>query len=438
MFVGPRSVWNYLISSFWFIPFLFILIAFVGSYAMIFVDTTVDIDPPGFLKYLFPSSVESARSVLSTISGAMIGVAGTVFSITLVVLTLASSQFGSRLLRNFMTDRTNQVVLGSYVSTFVYCLLVLNSVDDGEGIVFVPALSALVAMIAAVANILLLVLFIHHISMGIQADKVISDISRTLMVNLKDIFPEDIGEEGARSADVDIEELKKEYGNKHVIRSPKDGYLQYVRYDVIRSIAIEHDLLIIIKFRAGNYIVKGSESLEMHSRGEIPAKCLKRLESSLKLGSIRTAQQDAEYSIHQMVEIAARALSPSVNDPYTAIACIDNLTSIICQLTSVKFSSPYHYDEEGKLRVVADVLTFEGMINASFNKIRQYAGGGPSVLIRLMESLVTIHHFVRTDKQKQAVETHMRMVYRNAERSFIEDNDLTDLKDRIKAIVGDA
>jgi uncharacterized membrane protein len=294
-----------------------------------------------------------------------------------------------------------------------------------------------VAIVAAVANILLLVMFIHHISMGIQADKVISDISTALMMELKTIFPEEIDEDGGQCPTVNLEELKKEYENKKVIRSPRDGYLQYVEYGAILSTAIDNDLLIIIKYKPGKHIVEGSEFIEIYSHGELPANCLKKLESAFKLGNVRTPRQDAEFSIHQMVEMAARALSPGVNDPYTAIACIDNLTSTMCQLTSAKFPPANHCDEEGVVRVVAEVLTFDGMLNASFNKIRQYSAGSPSVLIRLMESLVTIHHFVRTDQQKMAVEKHMRMVYRMAEKSFIEDNDLTDLKDRIKAIVGD-
>ena len=438
MFMRVRSVWDYLISSFWFIPVLFILVAFLGAFAMIYVDTSIDVYPPGFVQYLLPSSVDSARTVLSTISGAMIGVAGTVFSITLVVLTLASSQFGPRLLRNFMHDRTNQVVLGSYVSTFVYCLLVLNSVENGDGTPFVPELSTLVAIVAAVANILLLVLFIHHISMGIQADKVVSDISTALKVELDRIFPESDDEESIQDADIDIAALKGEYQEKLVIRSSKDGYLQYVEYESILSVAIENDSLIIVKFRAGDHIVEGTEFMEVYSHGEFPGKSVKKLETTFKLGRIRTPQQDAEFSIRQMVEIAARALSPSMNDPYTAITCVDNLTSTMCQLTSAKFPSAARRDEQGVVRVVADVLTFDGMLNASFNKIRQYAGGSPAVLIRLMESLVTIHHFVRTDQQKQAVQKHMRMVHRMAEKSFIEDNDLTDLRDRIKAIVDKA
>ncbi len=432
-----RSIWNNLTTSFWFIPILSIMLAFVGAYVSIYIDSSVDIDPPGFFQHILSSNIDSARSVLSTISGAMIGVAGTVFSITLVALTLASSQFGSRLLRNFMHDRTNQVVLGSYIATFVYCLIILNAIDEGVGVDFVPEISVLISIVAAVANIVLLVIFIHHISMGIQADKVISDISTTLNLNLDTIFPDEVLGDEVLEDVIDPDELRKSYDQRYAVRAPRGGYLQYLNYDSALSAAKEGDLLVIVNFRPGDHVVFESSVMEVCYNGELNDKSVKRLETAFLVGNVRTPYQDAEFSIHQMVEIAARALSPGVNDPYTAIACVDNLTSTMCHLTKVKFPLRYRFDEDMKVRVVADVLTFEGMLNASFNQIRQFAGGSPAVLIRLMESLVTIHRFVRTDQQKQAVQKHMRMVYRMAEHSFVEESDLVDLKERIKAIVRD-
>jgi len=437
MFMRLRSVWNDLTSSFWFIPILFILVAFAGANLSIFIDASIDIDPPGFFQHILPNDVDSARSVLSTISGAMIGVAGTVFSITLVALTLASSQFGSRLLRNFMHDRTNQVVLGSYIATFVYCLLVLNAVNEGTGAVFVPEISILISILVAVANIILLIIFIHHISVGIQADKVISDISTTLNTNLDTIFPDEVQGDEVLEDVLDREELRKGYDQRYAVRAPRSGYLQYLNYDTTLSAAKDGDLLIIVNFRPGDHLVFDSSVMEVCYNGDLPEKSIKRLETAFLVGKVRTPYQDAEFSIHQMVEIAVRALSPGVNDPYTAITCVDNLTSTMCHLTRVKFPLMYRSDEDMKVRVVADVLTFEGMLNASFNQIRQFAGASPAVLIRLMESLVTIHKFTRTDQQKQAVQKHMKMVFRMAEHSFVEESDLIDLKERIKAIVRD-
>ena len=137
-----------------------------------------------------------------------------------------------------------------------------------------------------------------------------------------------------------------------------------------------------------------------------------------------------------MVEIAGRALSPGINDPYTAIACIDNLTATMCYLTKVKFPSQYRYDEKQNLRVVASTLTFEGMLNVAFNQIRQFASGSPSVVIRLMEALITIDTFAKNQEQKNAIQKHVEMVLRVAEKSFEEKNDLMDMRERSNVILG--
>lgn len=167
-------------SSFWFIPSLIVLIAVVVAVGMIYIDNHTEMKNSGALSLIFTGSPDSARSVLSTISGAMIGVAGTVFSITLVALTLASSQFGPRLLSNFMHVKINQVVLGTYVATYVYTLVILNTVRSNDTASFVPRYSILIAIFAAVGNIGLLIVFIHHVAVSIQADNVVADISKNL------------------------------------------------------------------------------------------------------------------------------------------------------------------------------------------------------------------------------------------------------------------
>ncbi len=142
-----QYLWEELNTSFWFVPILMLLISIGSAIGFIYFDSQIRFSPEGILKYLLPASVDSARSILSIIAGAMIGVAGTVFSITLVVLTLASSQLGSRLVRNFMYDKLNQVVLGTYVSSFVYCLIILSSLKENESFHFVPAISVLAALV---------------------------------------------------------------------------------------------------------------------------------------------------------------------------------------------------------------------------------------------------------------------------------------------------
>ncbi|MDC6350984.1 DUF2254 domain-containing protein [Zeaxanthinibacter sp. PT1] len=424
-----QFLWGKLVSTFWFIPILIVILAIGMAIGLLYLDNLLNYQPGEWVQLVFSGSADSARSVLSTISGAMIGVAGTVFSITLVALTLASSQFGPRLLNNFMHDRLNQVVLGAYIATYVYCLLVLNSVSQNDTLDFIPTISVFAAILATVANIILLIVFIHHIAMSIQADQVIADISSSLSRNMKTLFPDKLGDDNEKSSP-DLEALKYKYQHKTAILAKKGGYLQYVDEDLVSETASELDVLLFLKVRPGAFIVENQNIGEAYAVATRKPEELVKIHDAFIYGQSRTTQQDAEFSIHQMVEIAARALSPGINDPFTAIACIDNLCSTLCYLTRVQFPSPYRYDKDNALRVVADSLTFEGMLNAAFNQLRQFAGGSPSVMIRLMEALQTIHNFAQDQDQRKAVKHHARMVIRAAEKHFDEKNDLQDLMER--------
>ena len=166
------------------------------------------------------------------------------------------------------------------------------------------------------------------------------------------------------------------------------------------------------------------------------SKALENIQDDFNIGKVRTPLQDAEFLIHQVVEIAARALSPGVNDPYTAIACIDNLTSVMCYLTRIKFPSPYRYDKKDNLRVIVSSHTFSGMLNASFNQLRQYAERNPSVMIRLMEAAMTISAFARNQSQQELIAQHAEMIMNAAENTFSENRDLKDMKERFTALKG--
>ncbi len=429
-----QYLWEELNASFWFVPMLMLLITIGSAIGFIYLDSQIKYSTDGILKYLLPASVDSARSILGIIAGAMIGVAGTVFSITLVVLTLASSQLGSRLVRNFMYDKLNQVVLGTYVSSFVYCLIILSSLKENESFHFVPAISVLAALASAIAGIILLVIFIHHVSMSIQSDKVISDISEAMSKSIRKLFPDEIGHEEEEKTAPDTDTLKQKYAFKQEVRSKRSGYLQSVDGDGLLGIAQENDCIIILHHRPGDYLVQNMVLCEVLCNEECNEKVHEKIQDDFIIGKVRTPMQDAEFSIHQMVEVASRALSPGVNDPYTAMACIDNLTSIMCYLTGVEFPSPYRYDSDRKLRVIADNHTFTGMLNAAFNQIRQYAEGSPSVMIRLLEAMISINSFARTSNQKKQIAQHAEMLMKAAERTFKENRDLEDMKDRFKLL----
>jgi uncharacterized membrane protein len=433
--IKPQYVLEKLKASFWFIPILMLIITMGSAIGLLYLDSQVQFSNDGALRYLLTSSVDSAKSILTIIAGAMIGVAGTVFSITLVVLTLASSHLGSRLVRNFMYDKLNQVVLGTYVSSFVYCLIILSSLRDNDSFQFVPAISVFVAVVSAIAGIILLIVFIHHVSMSIQSDKVISDISAAMSKSIRKLFPEEIGHEEEKPAPA-IDSLRQKYAFKLEVRSKNSGYLQSIDGQGLMSIAQEIDCIIILHHRPGDFLIQEMVLCEMLCNEECDKKVHEKIQGDFIIGKVRTPLQDAEYSIHQMVEVAARALSPGVNDPYTAIACIDNLTSVMCYLAGVEFPSPYRYDKQDKLRVIAGNSTFSGMLDAAFNQIRQYGEASPSVMIRLMEAMTTLSTFSRNKNQQKLIIQHAKMIMKASEKSFSEKRDLEDIKKRYNKLNG--
>ena len=429
--------WSELKATFWFIPVTIIISSVLLSIGLVYLDGQIRFSQNSLSRFFFVKSSDSARTILSTISGAMIGVAGTVFSVTLVALTLASSQFGPRLIRNFMYVRLNQVVLGSYISTYLYCLLILNAIRDGDDYTFIPSVSILVAILAAVANIILLIIFIHHIAISIQADKVIANISDFISKQLKTLFPEKSEPESTpeRVKGFDSSHALSAYPKHTSVKAPKSGYLQYVDYDALISVVTPKNALLELFYRPGSYLVEGIEIGVLHSLEDCEDNELKKIFNQFVVGKTKTAQQDLEYSILQMVEIAVRALSPGVNDPYTAISCIDNLTTTMSYLAQAKFPSKYRFDEEQNLRIIADTADFEGVLDAAFNQIRQFSGGNAAVIIRLMEALITIHGFINEEKHQEAVLKHAKMVMAIGEQTIDEKNDMEDLTNRSKQII---
>lgn len=424
-----KYIWQKLNSTFWFIPILLVLSSVVVAFLFIYIDYELKVEPDGILKYIYAGSADSARSILSTIAGAMIGVAGTVFSITLVALTLASSQFGSRLLRNFMYDTVNQTVLGTFVATFVYCLLVLNSVRGGEEFQFIPVISVFLAIAFGVLNIILLIIFIHHIATSIQSDKIISDISTALFDDLEELMQDGLQSNAIRH-NPDMTFIRSNYKYEYDVSSTDNGYILYIDYPELLELATEKETVVFINKRAGQYIIQGSPLFSLLSNEEKQDEFENRLNKHISIGDIRTPIQDAEFAIHQLVEVAVRALSPGINDPYTAITCIDNLSAIMSRLTQTPFPHKHRYDDKGNLRLVVDILTYEGMLDAAYNQIRQNAATSPSVLIRMMEAMSNIYKFALDDTQREAIKKHAEMINRSAKKNFDDQFDLADMEIR--------
>jgi uncharacterized membrane protein len=423
------KLWDSLNSSYWFLPTLMAALAIALAFGMLTLDRAARSSPFAQLGWIYTGGPDGARTMLSAIAGSMITVAGTVFSITIVALQLASSQFGPRLLRNFMQDTGNQVVLGTFIATFIYCLLVLRTIRSGDT-EFVPQLSVTLGILLAIVSIGVLIYFIHHASTLIQASNVIKQASDDLSDAVDRLFPHEIGH-GLPESRHQVGEIPIGFDTEAVpVKSTGSGYLQAVDEQRLMKIAKSKDLLLRLVHRPGQFIVHGSELTMVWPGERVNQQLSHQINQAFVLGRERTEQQDIEFSINQLVEIAIRAISPSINDPFTAIRCIDQLSVGLSRLAEREFPSPYRYDDNNNLRVIADPVSFTKLTDAAFNKIRQYGTSDVSVILRLLEAITVIAKHARRQKDRAALLRHAQMIERGSLEAVSEELDRKEIKAR--------
>ena len=356
------------------------------------------------LTWVYAGGPEGARAVLSTIAGSMITVAGVTFSITIVALTLASQQFGPRLLRNFLRDLGNQVVLGTFVSTFLYCLLVLRTVRGSDDAEFVPHVAVTVGVALAMVSLGVLIFFIHHVATSIQASRIIANVADDLEAGIDRIFPDTAGEEGARAKAPDASAIRQDAGGgARLVTATTAGYVQAIDADRLVSVARKHDLVVRVMARPGSFVRTGGVLLTV-TRTSAPAQPHeKSLRDTFIIGNDRTGTQDVTFFVDQLVGLAVRALSPGINDPGTARLCIDRLEHALCHLAGRHIPSGERYDDEGRLRVVACPVTFPELVERSFDEIARYGRSSVSVTCRLLAALRNVGSCVRREADRHAL-----------------------------------
>lgn len=334
---------------------------------------------------LVAASPEGARSLLATIAGSAITVAGLIFSITMVVLTMASAQFGPRLLRNFMMHNATQLVLGTFLATFVYCLVVLAAVRGGPDGAFVPQTAVAAGLVLGVSGFALLIYFFHHVSVFVQAPGIIESVASSLEATLRAEFPERPEGRAARDAETADDGAVPPEDGASPVDARASGYVEAIDLDGLARLAAERGLVIRLRTRAGAFAVAGRPLADVHPRRAADDAVRDAVAAAIFTGPQRTGAQDPEFAVRQLVEVALRALSPSINDPFTAIHCIDRLGAALVLLGGRELPSRYVRDEAGAVRVITEPLTFGHVVNAALGQIRPLAAGTPAVALRLLE-----------------------------------------------------
>lgn len=423
-------------TSLWLVPALLVGVAAVLFLVTYELDLAVYHGKLSLPWWIRKGSADAGRQVLSAIAASVITVVGVVFSITVLALTLASQQFGPRMMRNFVRDRGNQVTLGVWVATFVYSVLALGSITSfPHGPDFVPYISITVSEILLVVDVLVLIYFIHHVAKSIQLPEVIAGVARDLISAVDAEFPDGTDHTGVTGAEdagtarsvTDLLLLLEEEGV--TVPATRSGYLQFVGYGQLVAIAERTDSVIRLAHRPGHFVVEGRALATVWPPASA-VQVARALAQTHVTGPHRTLMQDPVFAIDQLVEICIRALSPAVNDTFTALTCIDWLSAGLCRISTRTLAEGVYRDRTGAVRLIEFDPSYARMVNRAFDKIRQCAGHMPAVVIRLVDSLAHIMEYTTNPEQRVVLVRQADMILRAAEESITEEDDLIDIRSR--------
>lgn len=427
MLTHLQNILHKLRASLWLIPSLMCLsalgLALTADWLDAFYHESANVYWPSWL--IYQGDLDGARALLSTVAGSMITVAGVTFSITMVALSLASSQFGPRLLMNFMRDTANQFVLGTFVSTFLYCLLALGNDAGPAG--RPPAASASIGLVLAVISVFVLIYFIHHVSSTIRAEHVVQSVAKDAIAAIARLTAPEKNDEKTKPS---CFEPWPNVDSKKLV-SRNSGYIQAIDEQGLVASLAKLDAVMILKLRPGKFIAAGECLAEVYFQNDHECD-IERFQRYFIVGHCRTDEQDPEYGISQLVEVAVRALSPGINDPHTAIACIDWLGSGIRQVANKALKGAYAFDGQAELRLVRDITDFSGLLDTAFDQIRQNSVGVPSVAIHLLDTLAKVFEAINNEERKEAILRQARLILQGAKNEQWLENDMEDLRQRYK------
>lgn len=413
------KLWNDLQSSYYFIPGLMAIGAIFLAMLTSHIDETWDYELANKLGWFYSNKADGARAILTTIAGSMMTVASVTFSITMVAVTSAAGQYGPRLIGNFMRDRANQITLGTFTSTFIYSLLILRvaRTGDANGVEnavaeFVPNLSLLVAMGLTMASVGVMIFFIHHIPETLNVGNITGQVGRQLRKDIKDMFPEDIGE---AEKDADVDKSKYTDQSSVTIKSVAEGYIQAVNETALMDWATENDAVIRLQYRPGDFAISGDPLMHVwKANAPLEDEAIDKLLAGYAMGQDRTAHQNILFLADELVEILARALSPGINDPFTAINCINWFQSALKTMMEVTPPSPYRRDDNGDVRIISYPVSFKRFASVICDQSRAYIASDRNTTLKMLTVLTELAANAENDDYRATLMNHIDNLRRTA------------------------
>ena len=410
MIARLRKLWSDINASYWFFPGLFAIVALLLAMVTVELDRRGMTEWVGQLNWLPPARPQGASNMLTVIASSMIGVASTVFSITIAAVAYASGNYGPRLLTNFMEDRGNQLSLATFIGTFVYAITVLLSVrmpdesgalvSQGDG--FVPQLSLVIAYVLMAVSVMVLVFFLNHVPSSIRINAVLEGIGRRLLTAIRKNFDEPMK---AR--------VEATVGGGTPIYATGTGYIQVINWNELLEVARKSGVELQLAVRTGDFLHR---SVAIGYWSEQPDEaCDREVHDCFALGDARTPTQDLHFMMDELVEIGLRALSPGINDPFTAISALHWIGAATAELGKRDLNwSVGEQDEDGRhpLRPMAD--DFSHYVRRGFGTIRSAVATSPPAATVMLDSLESAAATMTDSERHKAVRDEAEQLVRQA------------------------
>ncbi|MBA2528539.1 MAG: DUF2254 domain-containing protein [Euzebyales bacterium] len=398
----PSVLADYLREALWAGPTLAVVIS--AALASVLAEL------PGGIGF-YNGDADGARQILTTVAGAIIAVTATVFSLTIVTLELASSQYSPRLLRNFLSDRGTQVVLSTFMGTFTYCLALLRAIPAAASPAALPQAALTGALGLVVASIAALVYYVHHVSQSIRIESILADVEAMTLATIRRVY-----RHGAAQS------LPPSPAGALAVPTEESGFVQAVDLDEMTRDAAAAGVVVALRPVVGEHVVRGTTlgwvwpdapdaRLPMDAMTDL-------LNRNVEVSFERTLNQDVAFGIRQLVDIAIRAISPAVNDPTTAVDAISHLTVLLCALARREVGHHARCDAGGALRVVLRGYDFSEYLQQACGQIRRYGAGEPAVLVQLLVMLVEVGCQARDERGRAAVAEQVGLVLQDADREI--------------------
>jgi uncharacterized membrane protein len=432
--VAARYQWDRLKVSFWFAPVVMSLAAVLLAWLMYWIDGLIPNETLQESRIVLSGTPGELRTMLISMASSILATAGVVFTLLTLPLSTVAAQYGSRLLRVFLGDRTTQLVLGTFVATFVYCVAAALSIPPAQVEPYGPQITATVGLLLMLASFASLIVLVQHISTMLQAPNIAAVAGAELREVVLAEIPEEIrsGDGFKGASGIRPESLVEK--DAYPVRMEQAGYIQYIDPQILLPLAREHNLVIRLLRKPGHMVWPNAQVALVWPVARVDEALDQQIRNAFRVGNVRTPTQDVAYAVNQLVEMATRAMSPAINDPFTAMTCLDYIGEGLALFIQQGEKSPYYYDRNNQLRLILEPVTFAELLSGAFEMLRHCSCDNASVLMHMLDVIEAVGQEAKTSEASQQLLRHVSLIQAESQAGALVENDRQVISSRCEVL----